>query len=70
MIKRNINFQKITIHNLKLASNLQNEIFPDEDGTQNFIDCIEQNPYRKELDFYIAFDGQLPIRSYWNLCLS
>ena len=63
----NINFQKITRKNLELASKIQNEIFPDEDGTQNFIDCIEQNPYRKELDFYIAFDGELPIRSYRSL---
>lgn len=70
MEKSNIVFQRITINNLELASKIQNKIFPNEDGTQNFIDCIEQNPYRKELDFCIVFDGQLPIRSYWNLCLS
>lgn len=46
-MKNNINFQKITRKNLNLASEIQNKIFPEEDGTQNFIDCIEQNPYRK-----------------------
>lgn len=68
-MKNNINFQRITRDNLELASKIQNEIFPDEDGTQNFIDCIEKNPYRKELDFYIVFDGGLAIRSYRNLFL-
>lgn len=68
-MKYNINFKKITRKNLNLASEIQNKIFPEEDGTQNFIDCIEQNPYRKELNFYIAFDGKLPIRSYGNIFL-
>lgn len=68
-MKESINFKKITRKNLKLASEIQNKIFPEEDGTQNFIDCIEKNPYRKELDFYIVFDGELPIRSYWNIFL-
>lgn len=68
-MKYNISFQKITKDNLHLASEIQNEIFPYEDGTQNFIDCIEQNPYRKELDFCIVFDGKLPIRSYWHILL-
>lgn len=68
-MKNNMNFQRITRDNLELASKIQNEIFPGEDGTQNFIDCIEQNPYRKELDFYIVFDGELAIRSYRNLFL-
>ncbi len=68
-MKENINFKKITRKNLNLASEIQNKIFPEEDGTQNFIDCIEKNPYRKELDFYIAFDKELPIRSDWNIFL-
>jgi hypothetical protein len=68
-MENNITFQRITRENLKLASKIQNEIFPEEDGTQNFIDCIEQNTYRKELDFCIAFDGELPIRSYRYLLL-
>lgn len=68
-MKNNLNFKSITMENLELASEIQNKIFPEEDGTQNFIDCIEKNPYRKELDFYIVFDGELPIRSYWNIFL-
>ena len=68
-MENNINFVRITRDNLNLASKIQNEIFPNEVGIQNFLDCIEQNPYRKELDFCIVFDGKLPIRSYRNLCL-
>lgn len=60
-MKHNIVFQKITKENLNLASSIQNEIFPEEDGTANFVECIEKDPYRKELDFYIAYDGDIPI---------
>lgn len=60
-MKHNIIFKKITRDNLALASKIQNEIFPGEDGTENFIECIEKNPYRKELDYYIAYNNDLPI---------
>ena len=56
-----INLKPITKENLDLASKIQNEIFPGEDGTLNFIECINQDPYRKELDYSIAFDGDIPI---------
>lgn len=60
-MQHNIIFKKITRDNLSLASKIQNEIFPREDGTANFIECIEKNPYRKELDYYIAYDNATPI---------
>ncbi len=56
-----INFQKITRENLQIAIDVQNEIFPLEDGTKNFIDCISKNPYRKELDFYLVYFKDTPI---------
>lgn len=57
----NIYLKKITSDNLSIASKVQNELFPGEDGTINYIECIEKNPYRKEQDFYIAYDGDVPI---------
>lgn len=60
-MEQKINFKKIIDDNLELAVSIQNEIFPDEDGRENFIECVEHNPYRKELDFYVAYDGDLPI---------
>ena len=54
-------FRKITKTNLVIASKIQNEIFPMEDGTENFIECIEKNPYRKEMDYYLVYVGTVPI---------
>ena len=54
-------FKKITNDNLEIACKIQNEIFPEEDARANFIDCINKNPYRKELDFYIAYLDDTPI---------
>lgn len=41
-------FEKICNDNLELACKIQNEIFPDEDGRQNFIEQINKDPYRKK----------------------
>lgn len=60
MLER-INFRKIVSDNLELAVSIQNEIFPEEDGRENFIECVEHNPYRKELDYYIVYDSDIPI---------
>ena len=57
----NIRFERITKDNLEIACRVQNEIFPEEDGRQNFIDMVEGNPFRKELDYYIAYLGETPI---------
>ena len=54
-------FRKITKDNLAIASKVQNEIFPMEDGTENFIECIEKNPYRKEMDYYLVYVGNVPM---------
>ncbi|MBR5027443.1 GNAT family N-acetyltransferase [Candidatus Saccharibacteria bacterium] len=56
-----IRFERITKDNLEIACKVQNEIFPEEDGRQNFVDMVEQNPYRKELDYYIVYLGEAPI---------
>lgn len=60
-MNNNINLKKITKENLSLACQIQNKIFPNEDGTVNYIEAVEKNPYRKELDFYIAYDKDTPI---------
>lgn len=54
-------FEKINCNNLELACKIQNEIFPEEDGRQNFIEQIEKNPYRKEQDYYIVYFAEEPI---------
>ena len=54
-------FEKICNDNLELACKIQNEIFPDEDGRQNFIEQINKDPYRKEMDYYIVFHNDIPI---------
>ena len=54
-------FRKITKDTLAIASKIQNEIFPMEDGTENFIECVEKNPYRKEMDYYLVYVGDVPM---------
>ena len=54
-------FEKICNDNLELACKIQNEIFLDEDGRQNFIEQINKDPYRKEMDYYIVYQGDIPI---------
>lgn len=56
-----ITFQKITNKNLELACEIQNTIFPEEDARENFIEQINKDPYRKEMDYYIVFVENTPI---------
>ena len=57
----NIIFKKIDNDNLELAVKVQNAIFPLEDARENYIDQINKNPYRKEIDYYIIFLDDIPI---------
>lgn len=61
LIKDKINFIRINQENLNLACEIQNEIFPKEDARQNFIEQINCDPYRKELDYYIVYLEDIPI---------
>lgn len=54
-------FEKICNDNLELACKIQNEIFSDENGRQNFIEQINKDPYRKEMAYYIVFRNDIPI---------
>ena len=56
-----ITFQKITNENLELACEIQNTIFPEEDARENFIEQINKDSYRKEMDYYIVFVENTPI---------
>ena len=60
-MNNNINFVKITNDNLEVACKVQNEIFPEEDARENFIECINKDPYRKELDYRIVYLNDKPI---------
>lgn len=51
-----LRFEEITKDNIELAIKVQNTIFPEEDGRVNFIECINKDPYRKELTFWIVYD--------------
>lgn len=61
MIKDMIKLVKITNENLELACKIQNEIFPEEDARENFIEQINKDPYRKEMDYYIVYAENIPI---------
>lgn len=54
-------FKRIVNSNLEVACKIQNEIFPEEDARQNFIDQINNDPYRKELDYRIVYLDETPI---------
>lgn len=56
-----ISFSKITAENLELACKIQNTIFPIDDARENFIEQINNDPYRKELDYYIVYSDDTPI---------
>ena len=56
-----IYFVKIEQENLELACQIQNKIFPEEDARQNFIEQINKDPYRKEMDYYIVYFENTPI---------
>lgn len=60
-MKEKMILKKIDYNNLELACKIQNEIFPEEDGRQNFIDQINKNPYRKELDYYVVNYNDEPV---------
>ena len=57
----NIKFIEVTNENLELAVSIQNKIFPNEDGRQNYIEGITNDPYRKEMINCIMYDNSIPI---------
>ncbi len=57
----NLKYIEVNTDNLELAVKIQNAIFPDEDGRQNYIEGITNDPYRKEMVNYIVYDGEIPI---------
>ena len=57
----NIRFVRITKENLELACKVQNDIFPVEDARENYIEMVNQDPYREELDYYIVYLDETPI---------
>ena len=60
-MENRITLKKITNKNLELACKVQNEIFPNEDARQNYIEQINNDPYRKEMDYCIVYLGTTPI---------
>ena len=56
-----IRFERITYENLELACKIQNEIFPEENARENYIEQINKNPYRKEMDYKIVYINDEPI---------
>ena len=56
-----LNFIEVTYDNLELAVQIQNNIFPLEDGRANYIEGITNDPYRKEMVNYIVFDNNEPV---------
>lgn len=57
----NLKYVEVDSNNLELAVNIQNAIFPLEDGRQNYIEGITNNPYRKEMVNYIVYDNEISI---------
>ena len=54
-VNNNILFVRIDNANLSLACKIQNEIFPLEDGSQNYIEQINKAVCWKEQDYYIVY---------------
>lgn len=54
-------FDQITYQNLEVACRIQNEIFPEEDARENFLEQIRKDPYRKEMLYYIVYLDKEPI---------
>ena len=54
-------YERITFDNLELACKIQNELFPEEDARENFIEQINKAPYRKEMDYRIVYLDNEPI---------
>ena len=59
--KMHIKFVEVTQNNLEIAVSLQNKIFPGEDGRENYIEGITNDPYRKEMVNYIIYDDIIPV---------
>lgn len=57
----NLQFIEVNKDNLEIAVKIQNEIFPLEDGRQNYIEGITNDPYRKEMTNYIVYNEEIPI---------
>ena len=57
----NLKFIEVNYDNLKLAVQIQNNIFPLEDGKANYIEGITNDPYIKEMVNYIVYDNDEPI---------
>lgn len=57
----NIIFERVNKDNLEIVCKVQNEIFPEEDGRENYIEAINKDPYRKELDYYVVYLEDTPI---------
>lgn len=57
----NLKYIEIDNNNLDLAVKIQNTIFPREDGRQNYIEGITNDPYRKEMINYLVFKNEIPI---------
>ena len=56
-----LRFDEITKDNLELAVKVQNNIFPEEDGRENYIEAINKDPYRRELIFWLVYDKDEPV---------
>lgn len=57
----NLRYEEVTLDNLEIAVEVQNKIFPGEDGRQNYIEGINNDPYRKEMTNYIVYLDKTPI---------
>lgn len=60
-MSNNIVLKRIDKANLELACKIQNEIFPQENARQNYIEQINKDSYRKEQDYYIVYLDETPI---------
>lgn len=56
-----LKYVEVDWDHLELAVKIQNEIFPLENGRQNYIEGITHDPYRKEMINYIVFNEDVPI---------
>lgn len=57
----NINFKQITFDNLELACQIQNEIFPEENARNNYIEQINKDPCYKEMEYFIVYNNDIPL---------
>ncbi|HAN09322.1 MAG TPA: hypothetical protein DCP90_01770 [Clostridiales bacterium] len=56
-----LNYEVVSKDNIDLAIKVQNTIFPEENGAQNFIDSIGDYTYIKELIFWIVLHDENPV---------